>query len=177
MQNSTIAAIATPLGEGSIGVIRISGDNAFTVADSVFRAFSGKKIADISGYTALYGEIVSEGVKIDNAVALKFTAPKSYTGENVVEISVHGGRYVIKRTLRALLDSGAVAAAPGEFTKRAFLNGRIDLSQAEAVIDIINSRNEQKSIINKNHHFYPSIHWHIPQPYFSLGRSTKSNFL
>ncbi len=142
MQNSTIAAIATPVGEGSIGVIRISGDNAFTVADSVFRAFSGKKIADISGYTALYGEIVSEGVKIDNAVALKFTAPKSYTGENVVEISVHGGTYVIKRTLRALLDSGAVAAAPGEFTKRAFLNGKLDLVEAEAVMGVISSQSE-----------------------------------
>ncbi len=142
MQNRTVAAIATPVGEGSIGVIRISGDNAFAVADSVFKAFSGKKIAEISGYSALYGEIISGGDKIDNAVALKFTAPKSYTGENVVEISVHGGRYVVKRVLRAILENGAVAAAPGEFTKRAFLNGKLDLVEAEAVMGVISAQSE-----------------------------------
>lgn len=142
MQNRTIAAIATPIGEGSIGVIRISGDNAVGVADSVFKAFSGKKISDISGYCALYGEIVSGDAKIDNAVALKFTAPKSYTGEDVVEISVHGGRYVVKRILRALYENGAVAAAPGEFTKRAFLNGKLDLVEAEAVMGVISSQSE-----------------------------------
>lgn len=142
MQNRTIAAIATPVGEGSIGVIRISGDNAVGVADSVFRAFSGKKIADIPGYAALYGEIISEGEKIDSAVALKFTAPKSYTGEDVVEISIHGGRYVVKRVLRLLYEKGAAAAAPGEFTKRAFLNGKLDLVEAEAVMGVISSQSE-----------------------------------
>ncbi len=140
MQNSTVAAIATPVGEGSIGVIRISGDNAFGVADSVFRSFSGKRISDISGYSALYGEIISDGVKIDSAVALKFTAPKSYTGEDVVEISVHGGRYVVKRVLRAIFESGAIAATPGEFTKRAFLNGKLDLVEAEAVMGVISAQ-------------------------------------
>lgn len=144
MLNSTVAAIATPVGEGSIGVIRISGDKAFCVADRVFRSLSGKKISDISGYSALYGEIISNGVKIDSAVALKFTAPKSYTGENVVEISVHGGRYVVKRVLRAILDNGATAAAPGEFTKRAFLNGKLDLVEAEAVMGIISAQGAQQ---------------------------------
>lgn len=144
MSKSTIAAVSTPLGEGSVGVIRISGDDAFMVADKVFSAFSGKKIADIAGYTALYGEIIDKGEKIDNAVALKFIAPKSYTGENVVELSVHGGRYVVKRVLRAVLSSGAKAAAPGEFTKRAFFNGKLDLAQSEAVMGVISAQSESE---------------------------------
>ncbi len=144
MSKSTIAAVSTPLGEGSVGVIRISGDDAFIVADKVFSAFSGKKIADIAGYTALYGEITDKGEKIDNAVALKFIAPKSYTGENVVELSVHGGRYVVKRVLRAVLSSGAKAAAPGEFTKRAFFNGKLDLAQSEAVMGVISAQSESE---------------------------------
>ena len=138
----TIAAIATPLGEGSIGVIRISGDEAIAVADKVFKSVSGKKLCEIKGYTALYGNIVEDGKILDDAVALVFKNPQSYTGEDVVEISVHGGRLMLKAVLRAVLNNGAFPAEPGEFTKRAFLNGRIDLSQAEAVIDIINSRNE-----------------------------------
>ncbi len=142
MENKTIAAIATPLGEGSVGVIRISGEAAFFVADSVFRAFSGKKIADVSGYSALYGEVISGEEIIDTAVALKFVAPKSYTGENVVEISVHGGRYVVKRALRAVLEAGATAAGPGEFTKRAFFNGKLDLVEAEAVMGVISAQSE-----------------------------------
>ena len=142
MNNKTIAAIATPLGEGSIGVIRISGENAFVIADSVFRSFSGKKVADISGYSALYGEMLCGEEIIDTAVALKFKAPKSYTGENVVEISLHGGRYVVKRALRAVLEAGATAAAPGEFTKRAFLNGKLDLVEAEAVMGVISAQSE-----------------------------------
>ncbi len=142
MGNSTIAAIATPLGEGSISVIRISGDNAFPVADKVFRSFSGKKIAEIKGYSALYGEIISGNEVIDTAVALKFIAPKSYTGENVVEISLHGGVYVVKKALRIILESGAVQAMPGEFTKRAFFAGKLDLIEAEAVMGIITAESE-----------------------------------
>lgn len=142
MDNKTIAAIATPLGEGSIGVIRISGENAFVIADSVFRSFSGKKIADISGYSALYGEVLDGDERLDTAVALKFKAPKSYTGENVVELSLHGGRYVVKRALRAVLEAGATAAAPGEFTKRAFFNNKLDLVEAEAVMGVISAQSE-----------------------------------
>ncbi len=142
MGNSTIAAIATPLGEGSISVIRISGDNAFSVADSVFKSISGKKISEINGYTALYGEIIDGSEVIDNAVALKFVAPKSYTGENVVEISLHGGRYVVKKVLRLILQNGAVQAAPGEFTKRAFFSGKLDLIEAEAVMGVITAESE-----------------------------------
>ena len=139
-----IAAISTPLGEGSVGVIRISGEDAFVIADKAFKSFSGKKIADIAGYTALYGEITDGTDKIDNAVALKFVAPKSYTGENVVELSVHGGRYVVKRVLRTVLSFGAKAAAPGEFTKRAFLNGKLDLAQAEAVMGVISAQSDSE---------------------------------
>lgn len=142
MKNKTIAAIATPMGEGSVGVIRISGDDAFPIADSVFRSFSGRKISDISGYSALYGEVLSGGERIDTAVALKFKSPKSYTGEDVVEISLHGGRYVVKRALRAILEAGATAAAPGEFTKRAFFNNKLDLVEAEAVMGVISAQSE-----------------------------------
>ena len=126
MEQRTIAAIATPLGEGSIATVRISGQDAPQVVDRIFKSVSGKKVASLAGYTALYGSVYSGEKIIDNAVVLNFKAPKSYTGENVVEISVHGGRIVIKNVLRAALDAGAFLAEPGEFTKRAFLNGKLD---------------------------------------------------
>lgn len=144
MQNETVAAISTPIGDGGISVIRISGDNAFSIADKVFVSVSGKKIAEQNGYTALFGKIVFEGEKIDDAVALVFKAPHSYTGENVVEISVHGGVFVTKKVLRAVFSAGASPAQPGEFTKRAFLNGKLDLTQAESVMGIISARGESE---------------------------------
>lgn len=136
----TIAAICTAQGEGGIGVIRISGDDAFEIADKVFKNFNNKKIADMKGYTAAFGKVVYKGEEIDEAVVLVFRAPHSYTGENVVEISCHGGIFITKQVLRAVLDNGAVPAQAGEFTKRAFLNGKIDLTEAEAVIDIISAK-------------------------------------
>ena len=142
MQNSTAAAISSPLGEGGISVIRISGDNALLIADKVFSAVSGKLICDQKGYTALFGAVYDNGGKIDDAVALIFRAPHSYTGENVVEISVHGGMFVAKKTLRAVLAAGAEAAGPGEFTKRAYLNGKLDLTQAESVMGVISAGSE-----------------------------------
>lgn len=141
--SSTIAAIATPLAAGGIGIIRISGDDALTVADRVFRCKSGKVLSDAKGYTAHYGRAFDEKGDIDEAVAIVYRAPKSYTGENVAEISCHGGLLVVQRVLRSVLSAGAEAAAPGEFTKRAFLNGKIDLTEAEAVMDIINAGSEQ----------------------------------
>lgn len=141
--SKTIAAIATPSGEGGIGVIRISGDNAISVADMVFSSASNKALKDMDGYTALFGKISDINGKIDEAVALLFRAPKSYTGEDVVEISVHGGEFVLKKALRSVLESGAVLAERGEFTRRAFENGKLDLSQAEAVVDIIAADSEQ----------------------------------
>lgn len=139
MKEDTIAAIATPSGEGGIGVIRISGDKAIEIADSVFKSLGGRKIADISGYSALYGSIYYDNRKIDEAVALLFRNPKSYTGEDVVELSLHGGNFVLKETLRAILKLGARPADGGEFTRRAFSNGKLDLIEAEAVMSIISA--------------------------------------
>lgn len=144
MKNRTIAAIATPIGEGGIAVVRISGDDAQIIADRIFKSATGRKISELKGYSALFGEVISNGEVIDNAVALNFRAPRSYTGENVVEISVHGGRYVVKDVLRAALASGAFAAEPGEFTKRAFLNGKLDLIEAEAVMGIISAHSKSE---------------------------------
>lgn len=138
--DKTIAAISTAQGAGGIGVIRISGERAVEISDDIFRAKSNKKISDLKGYTAAFGDVYYDNEKIDEAVALVFRAPHSYTGEDVVEISCHGGIYVTKQVLRAVLNSGASAAGPGEFTKRAFLNGKIDLTEAEAVMDIIGAK-------------------------------------
>lgn len=143
MSERTIAAIATPLGEGGISVIRISGENAVSVADKCFCSLSGKRLCEIGGYRALFGKVTAcDGTELDDAVALVFLAPKSYTGENVVEISVHGGLVSTRRILRRILECGAVLATGGEFTKRAFLNGKLDLTKAESVIGLITARNE-----------------------------------
>ncbi len=141
--NKTIAAISTAQGEGGIGVIRISGADSAQIADTVFRSFHGKRLSDMKGYTAAFGKIVNQNEEeVDEAVALVFKAPHSYTGEDVVELSCHGGVYITKQVLRAVLDAGAVPAQAGEFTKRAFLNGKIDLTEAEAVIDIITAKSK-----------------------------------
>lgn len=140
--NNTIVAIATPLAVGGISVIRISGNHAIDIADKIFKALNNKKLKDIDGYTALYGNIYSKNEIIDDAIALVFRSPKSYTGEDVVEISCHGGIYITKKVLRNIVDNGATIAKPGEFTKRAFLNGKLSITQAESVIDIINSNND-----------------------------------
>ncbi len=137
---TTIAAISTAQGEGGIGVIRISGENAVEIADRVFQSVSQKKLSDMKGYTAAFGKIVSNGEALDEAVALVFRAPHSYTGEDVVELSCHGGVYITQQVLRAVLSAGAKPAQAGEFTKRAFLNGKLDLTGAEAVIDIITAK-------------------------------------
>ena len=149
---STIAAVSTPSGLGGIGVIRISGDDAIEIADSVFKSVSGKKIAEKSGYSALYGEFYDSDGKIDSGVALLFRAPKSYTGENVVELSCHGGSYIAKRLLRACFNAGATPADAGEFTKRAFLNKKLDLIEAESVMGLISaSGDSQLRLLNAAH--------------------------
>ena len=139
----TIAAISTATAPGGIGIIRISGEDAAGVADRVFRAVNGQKIEELSGYTALYGHIVGEDGVVDEAIALRFTAPKSYTGEDVVELSCHGGIGVMKETLSLVLQKGARLAQPGEFTRRAFMNGKMTLTQAEAVMDIIAAKGKE----------------------------------
>lgn len=142
MSEKTIAAISTAQGEGGIGVIRISGDDALLIADKIFKSVSGKKVTEMKGYTASFGKIISNGEEIDEAVMLVFKAPHSYTGEDVAEISCHGGIFITKQVLRAAIEAGAVPAEAGEFTKRAFLNGKIDLTEAESVIDIISAKSK-----------------------------------
>lgn len=138
-----IAAISTAQAPGGIGIVRISGEDALSVADKVFR---GKgKLVDAKGYTAHYGKAVDGGGEIDEVIATVFLAPKSYTGENVVELSCHGGLYITQKLLRAVLSAGARIAGPGEFTKRAFLNGKMGLTSAEAVMDIISAQGEQSA--------------------------------
>ncbi len=140
----TIAAIATPQAVGGISVIRISGDEAFSIAGKVFRTVSGKKISDMKGYTASYGAVtMPDGTVLDHGIVTVFRAPHSYTGENVAEISCHGGLLITREVLRAAIEAGARPALAGEFTKRAFLNGKIDLTQAEAVADLISSGAKQ----------------------------------
>ena len=129
-----IAAVATPLSPAGLGVVRISGDGAIDIADSIFR---GKALSSLDGYQAAYGHVTDADGDIDDCVALVFRAPHSYTGEDTVELSCHGGTYILRRVLRAAIAAGARPAAGGEFTRRAFLNGKMDLSGAEAVMDLI----------------------------------------
>ena len=142
MQNTTIAAISTAQASAGISVIRISGDDAITIADKIFRARSEKKLCEMKGYTCALGDVYHNGEKLDECIASVFRAPHSYTGENVIELSCHGGVYVTARILRAVYDAGAVTAQAGEFTKRAFLNGKLDLIEAESVMDIISARSK-----------------------------------
>ncbi len=139
IQNQTIAAIATPHGTGGVSIIRISGEDAVSVADRVFFAKSGKKLRDAKSHTLHYGFIQENGAVVDEVLVSVMLAPNTFTRENTVEVNCHGGLVVTEHVLSLLLQNGAALASPGEFTKRAFLNGRLDLSQAEAVIDIINS--------------------------------------
>lgn len=143
MKSDTIAAIATGMGNSGIGIIRISGNEAIDIADKLFKSKkNGKKLKDQKSHTIHYGNIVYNDTMIDEVLVSVMKGPNSYTKEDIVEINSHGGSLVMREILEALIKSGARVAEPGEFTKRAFLNGRIDLSQAEAVIDIINSKNK-----------------------------------
>ena len=140
MEQKTIAAIATAQGTGGIGVIRISGEHAFAIAEGVFRPAGRKKVKEMKGYTAAYGSVYDGEEKLDEGILLVFRAPHSYTGEDVAEISCHGGIYVTKSILRAVFSAGASPAGPGEFTQRAFINGKLGLTEAEAVMDIIGAK-------------------------------------
>lgn len=142
MQEETISAVITALGEGAVGIVRISGENALAVGEKMFRAASGKKLEEYAPNTLVYGHVYEEDSLIDEVLAVYMKAPRSYTAEDVVEIQCHGGVQSLKKILELSYKEGARPAEPGEFTKRAFLNGRIDLTQAEAVMDIIKSRSE-----------------------------------
>ena len=141
--SDTIAAIATGNSVAGIGVIRISGDNAISVAEKIFKALDGTPLSSIRGYTAKFGNVYHNNTSFDNAIALVFRNPKSYTGEDVVELSVHGGIFIVEKTLEAVFNAGARPAEPGEFTKRAFLNGKMDLAQAEAVASLITAQGQE----------------------------------
>lgn len=147
LHQDTIAAIATPLGEGGIAVIRLSGEESIAIGDLVFR--SKARLADVPSHTVHYGHIIDpdSGDRIEEALVTVMRAPRSFTTEDVVEVSCHGGIVSVKRVLELLLRQGARLAEPGEFTKRAFLNGRIDLTQAEAVIDLIRSKSDRASAL------------------------------
>ena len=142
MKTDTIAAIATAMSSSGIGIVRISGDEAVTIADKIFTLKNHKKLSEMPSHTIHYGHIHDGEEVIDEVMVLLMRGPRSYTREDTVEIDCHGGVYVMKRILETVIKYGARPGEPGEFTKRAFLNGRIDLSQAESVIDVINSKNE-----------------------------------
>ena len=144
MQETTIAAIATAPGAGGIAVVRLSGAESYPIAARVFRpANAAKKVEDAKGYTAMYGTFLEGDEAFDEGVALFFRAPHSYTGKDVVELSCHGGSAVARRLVEACLAAGAQPAAPGEYTRRAFLNGKLGLTQAEAVMDLISADGRQ----------------------------------
>ena len=143
VNTDTIAAIATAMGNSGIGIVRISGDESVEIADRIFKLKGGKeKLADQKSHTIHYGFVCDGEEVIDEVLVMLMKGPRSFTAEDTVEIDCHGGMLVTRRILEAVLKAGARLADPGEFTKRAFLNGRIDLSQAEAVIDVINAKNE-----------------------------------
>ena len=142
---STIASIYTAPGIGGIGIIRMSGEKSFEVLDKIFVAKNKQNIDEIKGYTIKYGNIVEDGHIIDEVLVSYFKAPRSYTTENMCEINSHGGTVIVRKILELCLKNGAELAEPGEFTKRAFLNGRIDLAQAESVIDVINAKSDKEA--------------------------------
>lgn len=147
---NTIAAISTANSAGGIGIIRISGEQAIAVADKVFHAADGAMLSSLKGYRAKFGHIMDGAQRLDQAVALVFRAPHSYTGEDVVELSCHGGLYLVRRVLEAVLKAGAAPAEAGEFTKRAFLNGKMDLTAAESVMRLISASGAQAASASLN---------------------------
>lgn len=143
VSGDTIAAIATAMSQSGIGIVRVSGENAISIVNKIYRSKSGKKTLNhVESHTIHYGYIYDEDEMVDEVMVMVMKGPRSYTAEDTVEIDCHGGVLVVRRILETVIKNGARCAQPGEFTKRAFLNGRIDLSKAEAVIDIIHSKNE-----------------------------------
>ena len=145
---STIVAISTAPGIGGIGIIRMSGEQCFEILNKVFKQKNAQNIEDIKGYSIKYGHIFDNNSIIDEVLVSYFKAPKSYTAENMCEINSHGGIVIMNKILDLCIKNGADLAEPGEFTKRAFLNGRLDLSQAEAVIDVINSKTDREAKVS-----------------------------
>ncbi len=140
---STIAAISTPNAAGGIGIVKISGPDAIAVADRIFTCAGKTTLSSLPGYSVRFGHVHDGDDELDQAVAIVYRMPKSYTGEDVVELQCHGGLYLMQQILRLCLDAGAVPAEPGEFTKRAFLNGKMDLTEAESVMSLISAHGRQ----------------------------------
>jgi tRNA modification GTPase len=159
----TIAAISTPQATGGLGIIRISGPSAFTIADKIFFPKGNKKLSEANGYSASLGFVKDHtGETIDEVIALVFRSPKSYTGEDIVEFSCHGGLYILQRLLREIIFCGARQATPGEFTRRAYLNGKLDLTSAEAVMDLIGAQGEaaaRAALSQHNGALFREISW------------------
>ena len=151
MMNRTIAAVSTPYGRGGIAVIRISGEDAVKVAEKIFSTRCGKLLSEIPARYSVYGDIIDKDTVIDDGMAVVFRGPASYTGEDTVEISCHGGILLTERVLSLCFAAGAVPAEAGEFTQRAFINGKIDLSKAEAVIGLIDAESEHQLKLNASH--------------------------
>ena len=145
MEFDTIAAISTPMGEGAIAIVRLSGDEAITIADKIFKSPNGKRLTEVATHTIHYGHLIDPKTDeiVEEVMLSLMRGPKTFTREDVVEINCHGGLVSVNRVLQLVLRSGARLAEPGEFTKRAFLNGRIDLSQAEAVMDLIRAKTDR----------------------------------
>ncbi|MFA5094966.1 MAG: tRNA uridine-5-carboxymethylaminomethyl(34) synthesis GTPase MnmE, partial [Candidatus Omnitrophota bacterium] len=138
----TIAAISTPIGESAIGIVRLSGNRCLEIAGRIFRSKTGKAPSTFKSFTIHYGRVMDGDLDVDEALLAVMRAPKSYTKEDMAEISCHGGVVPLRKVLSGALRAGARLAEPGEFTRRAFINGRIDLAQAEAVLDIIRSKTD-----------------------------------
>ncbi|MGN1401145.1 MAG: tRNA uridine-5-carboxymethylaminomethyl(34) synthesis GTPase MnmE [Bacillus sp. (in: firmicutes)] len=152
MEFDTIAAISTPMGEGAIAIVRLTGDDALSIVDKIYRGPKGKMLSEVQTHTIHYGHLVDPKTEklVEEVMVSIMKAPKTFTRENVVEINCHGGLVSVKKVLNLVLEQGARLAEPGEFTKRAFLNGRIDLSQAEAVMDLIRSKTDRAMSVALN---------------------------
>ena len=149
--HTTICALATPPGEGGIATVRVSGPDAYGIVGKIFAPVrQGKSVADAKGYTAMLGHYLLHGAEMDECVALFFRAPHSYTGEDVIELSVHGGTAMADGLLEALITAGCTPAGPGEFTRRALENGRMSLTQAEAVMEVIAANGRQGAALAKS---------------------------
>ena len=145
---STIAAISTPSGKGGVALIRTSGQDALQIVSSCFIPRSKKPLSDYPSRTAIYGDVILEGEKIDDAIAVIFRAPASYTGEDTVEITCHGGALITKTVLEAILACGAVPATAGEFTRRAFMSGKLSLTDAESIATLLEAKTHSQILLN-----------------------------
>ena len=146
----TIAAVSTPRGKGGVAVIRVSGPEALTISDRVFRAAGGVLLSELEPNRAIWGRILEDGEIIDDGIATVFRAPRSFTGEDTVEISCHGGILVTEAVLSAVLSAGARPAEAGEFTRRAFVNGKLGLSHAEALASLLDAGNRNQLLLSRS---------------------------